>query len=294
MAQEHVLTSFPADSGNYWIYRIDTNLGTIGTDTMQVIGEHEIESLNYHLFDKYLPLYNLTFETVDSIHIKVTDSQVFIRVDSTDYLWYDFNSEEHDTVEIVIPEFKIEQDDTFKVLTWKEIRNIPIFVPEDYTVHEVTVFCFLQKFGLFGFMAIDYFLPPWGLVSHTFGGVDPVDYNLIEASVNGQQFDRNVVSVEPGPAPTDFRLLQNYPNPFNPETTIEYELAKSTRVKLIIYNLLGQHVKTLRERWQTAGKHSVSWDGTGEEGQTKMPSGLYIYELRVGTHLARRKMLLIR
>jgi len=294
MAQEQVFTSFPADSGNYWIYRIDTNIGTIGTDTMRVIDERKIESLNYHLFDKYLPLYNLTFETIDSILLRVTDSQVFVRIDSTDYLWYDFNSEEHDTVEIVIPELKIEQDDTFKVSTWKEIRNIPIFVPEDHTVYEVTVFFFLQEFGSVGFMAIDYFLPPWGLVSHTFGGIDPVDYNLIEASVNDQQFDRNIVSVESVPAPTDFRLLQNYPNPFNPETTIEYELTKPTSVKLVIYNLLSQHVKTLVERWQTAGKHSVSWDGTGEDGQTNMASGLYIYELRVDSDVTRRKMLLMR
>lgn len=95
-------------------------------------------------------------------------------------------------------------------------------------------------------------------------------------------------------APLIFRLHQNYPNPFNPGTTIEYELAQAGDVQLTIYNLLGQRVRTLVDTWQPAGSHRVSWDGTVERGTKSVVSGLYVYELKIGKMVQRKKMLLLR
>jgi len=291
-AQEQEFVHFPTDSGNTWIYRIDTNIGVSGKDSMRVIGKRTIEDKQYYLFDKFLPLFNLTQENIDSVLVRETGGQVFIRVDSVDYLWYDFNLSEGDTFEIVIPEIIIEQD-TFKLLTWKESYG-PVFTPENDTVYEVTVFRFRLKSNTVPFAACDYFLPPWGLVSHIVGGVDPVTYNLTNAFVSGQLFERNVVSVQTPSAPRSFQLQQNYPNPFNPETTIEYSLSKAADVALVIYSTRGQHVKTLLDVWQMPGKHTVHWDGTDDSRQAKVASGLYIYELKVDANLTRRKMLLLR
>jgi len=69
-----------------------------------------------------------------------------------------------------------------------------------------------------------------------------------------------------GSLPGDFRLAQNYPNPFNPGTTIRYELPTRTEVTLRIYNILGREIRTLVDRPEVAGIHTVYWDGTDSGG----------------------------
>jgi len=73
--------------------------------------------------------------------------------------------------------------------------------------------------------------------------------------------------------PAMFYLHQNYPNPFNPTTTIRYELPVQCRVKLRIYNLLGQVVSTISDEIQTAGYKSLEWKANG------VASGVYFYRL---------------
>ncbi|MFQ5708434.1 MAG: T9SS type A sorting domain-containing protein, partial [bacterium] len=99
---------------------------------------------------------------------------------------------------------------------------------------------------------------------------------------------------EPAEGPKNFQLHQNYPNPFNPETTIEYELAQPGPVRLSIYNLLGQRLRTLVDEWQPAGSYRVRWSGSVEGGARSVASGVYVVELKVGEKVQRRKMLVIR
>ncbi|MFQ6031592.1 MAG: YCF48-related protein [Candidatus Zixiibacteriota bacterium] len=80
--------------------------------------------------------------------------------------------------------------------------------------------------------------------------------------------------------PKNFNLPQNYPNPFNPQTTIQYTLAKGSRVTLKVYNLLGQEITTLVDRLQPSGTHTITWDGKGKSGEP-LASGIYFYKLIV-------------
>ncbi|NIT59452.1 MAG: T9SS type A sorting domain-containing protein, partial [Aliifodinibius sp.] len=108
--------------------------------------------------------------------------------------------------------------------------------------------------------------------------------------------DFNVTGIstdDPNKFPKSFSLYPNYPNPFNPNTTIRYDLVKKSKVVFIIYNTLGQKVKTLINETQTAGSKSVIWDGTDNTGQS-VSSGLFLYTLRVDDIQQSRKMLLIR
>ena len=91
-----------------------------------------------------------------------------------------------------------------------------------------------------------------------------------------------------GQQPTAFTLQQNYPNPFNPSTIINYELPISNEVKLSIYNMLGQEVRTLVNGPQEAGSHSVTFKATG------LASGVYYYTLKTASHVLTKKMILIR
>ena len=76
----------------------------------------------------------------------------------------------------------------------------------------------------------------------------------------------------------DYQLNQNYPNPFNPATSIQYKIAHPGVVRLAIYNLRGELVRTLLDAQQDAGVHYQSWDGLDNAG-AQTPSGLYIYKL---------------
>jgi len=93
--------------------------------------------------------------------------------------------------------------------------------------------------------------------------------------------------------PREFVLSQNYPNPFNPETRIDYQIPAASSVELLIYNTLGQRVRTLVRQSQAPGSYSIHWDGRNQQG-IQVTSGVYFYVLRAGTHLAQKKMILIR
>lgn len=91
--------------------------------------------------------------------------------------------------------------------------------------------------------------------------------------------------------PASFRLAQNFPNPFNPSTTIVYALANSGQTTLKIYDVLGKEIRTLVGAYQTAGEHTVQWDGKDNTGRTVV-SGVYVLVIESGTFRASRRVTL--
>jgi len=91
----------------------------------------------------------------------------------------------------------------------------------------------------------------------------------------------------------NFQLKQNYPNPFNPETTIEYILRTKSEVRLTIYNLLGEQVRTLVNKQQSPGKFFVKWNGKNDNDEA-VPSGIYFYSITTENFSSTKKMLLIK
>ena len=95
------------------------------------------------------------------------------------------------------------------------------------------------------------------------------------------------------PMPTEYALEQNVPNPFNPSTTIEYRLPAASDVRLVIYNLLGQEVRTLVQETMDAGFHSVVWDGMDDFGK-QVASGIYIYRMSAADFTKVQRMMLLK
>ena len=93
--------------------------------------------------------------------------------------------------------------------------------------------------------------------------------------------------------PQSFELMQNYPNPFNPATTIRYQLPHMSEVSLDIFNVLGQLVKSIDIPDQSAGYHTIIWDGTDQYNQP-IASGVYFYRMTAGDFCRTRKMYMIR
>ena len=92
---------------------------------------------------------------------------------------------------------------------------------------------------------------------------------------------------------TSFELAAAYPNPFNPSTTIGYALPQAADVRLDIYNVMGQRVRTLVAAHQPAGYYAVEWKATDDSGHT-LSSGVYFYRLQAGAFRATQRMLLMR
>ena len=89
--------------------------------------------------------------------------------------------------------------------------------------------------------------------------------------------------------PEQFQLYQNYPNPFNPTTSIQFAVGSRQNVVLKVYDVLGNEVATLVNEEKPAGEYEVDFSATGG-----LASGLYFYQLRAGSYIETKKMLLIK
>jgi hypothetical protein len=117
--------------------------------------------------------------------------------------------------------------------------------------------------------------------------------NTSEFSVNGYSPDATLVEDSEELLPLDFSLSQNYPNPFNATTRIVFSLPRKAEATLVVYNVLGQHVRTLARSVFSAGEHEVMWDGIDESG-AEVSSGVYFYRLVSETQRVTRKMVLLK
>jgi hypothetical protein len=90
-----------------------------------------------------------------------------------------------------------------------------------------------------------------------------------------------------GKFPCSNFLKQNYPNPFNPKTVISWHLAAGSNVELSIYNLLGQKIENLINKYMQAGYHEVEFSGQN------LSSGIYLYRIQAGDFQEVKKMMLL-
>jgi len=91
----------------------------------------------------------------------------------------------------------------------------------------------------------------------------------------------------------NFELFPNYPNPFNPVTTIRYQVPDETTVRITIYNLLGQEIRTLTHENKQPGMHQVQWDGRNAGGN-RMASGVYWLQMEAAQFRKELKLLLLK
>jgi hypothetical protein len=89
--------------------------------------------------------------------------------------------------------------------------------------------------------------------------------------------------------PNNFILYQNYPNPFNPDTKINYQLPVNSKVVIKIFNVLGQEIETLVNKFQNEGFHSILYTN-----HSMLPCGVYFYQLQTENYIETKKMVLIK
>jgi|SaaInl7_135m_RNA_FD_contig_61_658550_length_3209_multi_4_in_0_out_0_1 hypothetical protein len=117
-------------------------------------------------------------------------------------------------------------------------------------------------------------------------GVDMTPRGAMMVSTSVKSKDNSAIAMK-------FDLGNNYPNPFNPTTSIKYVIPKNSKVKLVIYNALGQKVRTLIDRSVAAGNYTAHWDGTSDVGLS-LATGVYFYRLEMDSKKITKKMLLVK
>jgi photosystem II stability/assembly factor-like uncharacterized protein len=88
--------------------------------------------------------------------------------------------------------------------------------------------------------------------------------------------------------PSDYVLYQNYPNPFNPSTTFRYSIPQTSKVVIKVYDILGNEIATLMDEEKSVGTYEATWYAE------QLPSGVYFYQLKAGSFIETKKMLLLK
>ena len=125
----------------------------------------------------------------------------------------------------------------------------------------------------------------WVLVYDTFDTLSSDTFNFKTPTVT------NISDFQT--MPTAYKLYPNIPNPFNSSTKILYDVKESGKVKVQIYNILGQEIITLVNEEQTPGRKSVTWDGR-DKFSRNISSGIYFYTPEAGNYIKTRKLVLVK
>jgi len=102
-----------------------------------------------------------------------------------------------------------------------------------------------------------------------------------------------MLSSEEDMIPEVFALYNNYPNPFNPITNIKYDIPEVSDVRIDIYNLAGQRVRTLVSKQHQPGRFKIQWNATNDAG-SPVASGMYIYKIHAKDFVSVKKLLLMK
>lgn len=83
-------------------------------------------------------------------------------------------------------------------------------------------------------------------------------------------------------------LYQNYPNPFNSTTYIKYQVHREGRIRIVLYNVLGEKLKILSDEYKTIGSYSLTFNSN------ELPSGIYLYALESGSEVIVKKLAILK
>jgi len=258
---------FPFESGSVWEFQFSSSDvgGPSGVERIYL----GIDTLlpNNHFYKPYYSQDGVLF---------------YLRKDSTKvYQYWPTNSSE-----FLKYDFSRSKGDTISYLTIFS-NSTPVLVIADTVVSIFGVNRRMVTTKSAGAFIADNVVDSIGLFSW-WHGIDP-SYQLMGAMISGrkygtisstQQFDT--------PVPRQSRLIQNYPNPFNPNTTIEYELAKTSPIRISISNQLGQRVAILVNGINSAGSHRITWNSS------RVPSGIYYCTLEIGSERITRKLVVLK
>ncbi len=112
-------------------------------------------------------------------------------------------------------------------------------------------------------------------------------YGPLSVLVSGEPGDPGIPPLPPAVT----QLLPAYPNPFNPSTNIRFSLKEAEQVRIEIYNLKGNLLRSYEKNYDAPGYYQIVWDGKDAQGNAAA-SGIYLYRMTAGKYSAHKKMVL--
>ncbi|MHB9040708.1 MAG: T9SS type A sorting domain-containing protein [Melioribacteraceae bacterium] len=260
---------FPVNIGDHWEYT------QAGPDIIYTVLRDSIDqkdSSRFVFFYDPLPYYGANYR-IDKNH------NVFYLPQFDNWLLYKLDAK-------VGESWKVKNEDRAKVLNIFQayvfgklttVKTIGFFrlTLGDTVITPNSIFMYWQKLA-YGF----------GMISEENGAEQPT--LLRGCRINKVVYGTVNVKENLNDLPLDFTLYQNYPNPFNPATTITFALRQSSHVVLKILDVLGKEIQVFADGVYEAGKFEVNFDAS------KLPSGVYFYNLTTGTNSITKKMLLMK
>lgn len=260
----------PLQIGNTWNFRLalpDTETAT----PFKVFDTTRVDSKLYYQFGEHEEYPYLV--RADSL------GRIWRMTDQGELIWLDTTLEDSAEYEV---SFSFEER-PFKVLVRRNL-TMETFAGEFKNCIEF-FFDLPESFDEEHWLA---FAPNIGIVRVQYDGF--LTKLLTSATINGEIVTEVKKSFE---QPSQYSLKQNYPNPFNPVTRIVYEIPELSYIKLAIYNLRGQEIRTLIRKTQPRGLYEIQWDGRNNKG-VLVSSGAYIYRISTPQGSLARKLLFIK
>lgn len=122
---------------------------------------------------------------------------------------------------------------------------------------------------------------------------ESVEFNIEEIEQITFDSDASVEEIAEFISQIPIKFLKNYPNPFNPTTTISFEIKEAGNIKVEIFNMKGQKIKTLLDERINSGKHSVIWNGKNNKNK-RVSSGMYFYKVSINGNQKINKMIMLK
>lgn len=282
---DEVLNFYPLAIDNRWVFHHSTVTYdpypnySYQIDVKEVLGDSIAPNgKKYYKVNDETLWESSVLERVDSSEGRIYRYYEDPSLPDNEYFAYDLLAEVGDTLISFRQGFNTVMFTTMYAETtfgkWGLTKPKKVF--EEYTLHP-PIFSLTQDVGLDSI----YFYFDFGETYITLKGC------IIDGVVYG---DTTTVGVEDeeNPIATSFKLEQNYPNPFNPSTIISYQLPVSSNVTLKVYDVLGNEIAILVNEEKPAGEYEVDFLITG------LTSGIYFYQLKAGSFIQTKKMILLK
>ena len=270
---------FPLAIGNQWIYKF--NEGPF-FDTVTIVDTQRVNGKQYYAFQKYGGNRYIWFgKDTNRVYIIDTVANRLNTSNVSECMVYDFSVATGESWELSL---------TNSAIVCEYAGKITLAKKNDSIITIAGMFTNCYKFS--------HTISPCkdaGRYEEWFAaGIGSVAYS--EESLTGIRrwylLQSNILTEVVGPhyshSIVEYNLWQNYPNPFNPLTSITYSIPIGSNVKIIIYNSLGEKIKTLVNEYKTSGNYTINFDASS------FASGVYFYQLSVGTSIITKKMILLR
>jgi hypothetical protein len=255
-----IFAQFPLEIGNRWDfnnYYVENYITHQEESSVEIVKKDSImpNGIKYFLLEgrgSFIP---------DWVRIDTNWIFIYDTFDSTDNALFNFSAEVGDSFYNNKMGYwvSLNKKDTVTIFNQETVRFSFVSYLGFDNINEAI---FSDKLGLLG-------------GSNYFYG--EVNYSVLSGCIIGDSTYGKLVSVDESSPNTVslFNLFQNYPNPFNPNTKIQFFIPEAGKVKIDVFNILGQRVKNLLDKELQSGDYDVDFDGTG------LASGMYIYTIEV-------------